>query len=596
MTLAIEDYALIGDCQTAALVGCDGSIDWLCLPRFDSPACFAALLGTPANGRWKLAPIERVRSTRRRYLTDTAVLETVFETDSGQVVVTDFLAVRDSLPMLARIVEGKHGRVDLRSELVVRFDYGSFQPWIRPDETGLCAIAGPDALRFRAPVTSRCDDATVVADMTVAQGERRAFQLVWHPSHEPPPASMDPERALLDTVAWWSRWTSKCTYAGPWKEAVVRSLITLKALIYMPTGGVVAAPTTSLPEQLGGPRNWDYRYCWLRDATLSLSALLAVGYLDEARAWRDWLLRAVAGAPDSTQILYGLAGERRLPEIELDWLSGYAGSCPVRIGNAASRQFQLDVYGEVLDALFQARKHGMAPADAAWHLERELASFVAAAWDRPDDGIWEMRGPRRHFTHSKIMAWVALDRHIRSAERFGLPGPLDELRRVRAAIHEEVCRRGFDAPRNTFVCAYGSPHLDASLLMIPSVGFLPASDPRVKGTVAAIEQHLMHDGLVLRYDTTTAQDGLPPGEGVFLACSFWLVDNLVLQGRDVEARRLFERLLALRNDVGLLSEEYDPDHRRLVGNFPQALTHMALINSALNLSRERGPAHERHAD
>lgn len=595
MPLSLEEYALIGDCRTAALVGRDGSIDWLSLPRFDSAACFAALLGTPAHGRWQIAPREPGWRARRRYRPGTVVLETEFITRDGVVSLTDFFAVHEPQPTLVRRVEGVHGRVRLGSEMIVRFDYGRHAPWIVLDDGGVSAVAGPDALRLRSPIPVRWRGPALEADFVVEPGERRSFLLGWYPSHEPAPALPDPEGALADSTAWWSDWAARCSYHGPWRPAVLRSLLTLKALTYRPTGGIVAAPTTSLPEMLGGVRNWDYRYCWLRDSTMTLSALVEAGYLDEARAWRQWLLRAVAGAPDATQILYGVAGERRLPEFTLDWLPGYMGSRPVRVGNAASRQFQLDVYGEVLDTLFQARKRGMAPADASWRLEVELASFVAAAWKRPDEGIWEVRGERQHFTHSKIMAWVALDRTLRSAERFGLPCPFDELRRVRAAIHEDVCRRGFDPRRNTFVRVYGRPHLDASLLMIPLVGFLPPSDPRVIGTVRAIEERLRRGALVVRYDTSVAEDGLPAGEGVFLPCSFWLIDNLVLQGRHAEAQQMFECLLDLRNDVGLLSEEYEPAARRLVGNFPQALSHVALVHSALNLSRRHGPAHERPA-
>ncbi|MFO0927146.1 MAG: glycoside hydrolase family 15 protein [Gemmataceae bacterium] len=594
MSQRIEDYAIVGDFQTVALVGRDGSIDWLCLPRFDSGACFAGLLGVPLNGRWLLAPAGEVRAVSRRYRGDTLVLETVFETADGSAAVIDFMPVRDRDPNLVRIVEGRGGRVPMRMELVIRFDYGSIVPWVQRVDGGIWAVAGPDALCVTTPVRLRGHDMTTVAEFPVEAGQRVPFTLTWHPSHLPPPAPIDPEQALRETVDWWQAWSARCTYAGPWREAVLRALIGLKALTYAPTGGLVAAATTSLPEQLGGVRNWDYRFCWLRDATFTLCALVNAGFAEEARAWQDWLLRAVAGDPATTQIMYGLAGERRLTEFELPWLTGYEGAHPVRVGNKASEQFQLDVYGEVLDAFYQGRKAGLKAVPAGWNLERALAEFVERAWERPDEGLWEVRGPRQHFTHSKVMAWVAIDRAIRSAERGGLQAPLDRWRPLRERMHDEICRRGFDVGRNSFVQAYGSKLLDASLLMLPLVGFLPATDPRVRGTVAAVERHLMRDGFVQRYDTGATDDGLPAGEGAFLACTFWLADNYVLLGRHDEAVQLFERLLRLRNDVGLLSEQYDPAANRLVGNFPQAFSLVGLINTAANLSQACRPAEQRH--
>ncbi len=593
MPSRIEDYALIGDCQTAALVGRDGSIDWLCLPRFDSGACFAALLGTPEHGRWLLAPAGEVRQVRRRYRDGTLVLETVFETDDGAVALIDGMPPRGQAPDLVRVVEGRRGQVHMRMELVIRFDYGSAVPWVRREAEGIRAIVGPDMLHLRTGVPLRGENLTTVADFTVSDGQRVPFVLTWHPSHEPIPPPIDADAAMADTEQWWRDWSGRCITAGDWSDAVVRSLITLKALTYAPTGGLVAAATTSLPEQLGGVRNWDYRYCWLRDATFTLYSLLLAGYRDEAAAWREWLLRAVAGDPAQMHILYGLAGERRLPEWEVDWLPGYEGARPVRVGNAAANQFQLDVYGEVADMLYQCRRAGLDPEVGAWGLERALLDFLESNWDQPDEGIWEVRGPRRHFTHSKVMAWVAIDRAIKGVENFGLDGPVERWRALRTTIHDEVCREGYHSERGAFVQSYGSRQLDASLLMIPLVGFLPPSDPRVRGTVEAIERHLTTDGFVARYPTRVDVDGLPPGEGAFLACSFWLADNFALLGRHDDARRLFERLLDLRNDVGLLSEEYDPVARRLVGNFPQAFSHVGLVNTARNLSRGAGPAEVR---
>jgi GH15 family glucan-1,4-alpha-glucosidase len=558
MPSRIEDYALIGDCLSCALVGRDGSIDWLCWPRFDSGACFAALLGKPEHGRWQIAPAGEVRSARRRYRGDTLILETDFEVDDGAVTVIDFMPPRGEAPDIVRIVEGRRGTVPMRLELIIRFDYGSIVPWVRRIEHGISAIAGPDMLRPITPVELRGKDLTTVAEFTVAEGERIPFVLTWYPSHHSEPAYVEAELALEDTESWWREWSARCTYRGPWREAVLRSLITLKAMTYAPTGGIVAGPTTSLPEQLGGVRNWDYRYCWLRDANFTLFALLLTGYTEEARAWREWLLRAVAGSPAELQIMYGIAGERRLTEMELSWLPGYEESRPVRIGNAASRQFQLDVLGEVLAAFYHGRRMGLEVSDADGQLGRSLLKFLEENWERPDEGIWEVRGPRRHFTHSKVMAWVAFDRAVKAVEHFGVRGPVERWRDIRDAIHEQVCREGFDAGLGAFVQSYGSKALDASLLMISPVGFLPATDPRVRGTVEAIERDLMVDGFVARYATEEGVDGLPSGEGMFLACSFWLADNLYLMGREDDARQLFERLLALRNDVGLLSEEYDP--------------------------------------
>jgi GH15 family glucan-1,4-alpha-glucosidase len=585
MALRIEDYALIGDCQTAALVGKDGSIDWLCLPRFDSGACFAALLGTPDHGRWQVAPTTPIRSVRRAYRPGTLVLDTEFETDGGTVRVTDFMPIRGKAPDVVRIVEGLRGKVPLRSELVIRFDYGSMVPWVQKAADGIRSIAGPDSLQLHTAAESHGERLKTVSEFVVAEGQRVPFVITWQFSYEPEPEAIDAEQSLEDTLSWWGEWSERCTYDGEWHDLVLRSLITLKALTYLPTGGLVAAATTSLPEKLGGVRNWDYRYCWLRDATLSLLALLNAGYVDEAKAWQDWLLRAVAGDPTRTKIMYGLAGERRLAEYEIPWLPGYEGSSPVRVGNAAHAQFQLDVYGEVCDALHHARLSGLEPEESAWRLERALVGFVGAAWREPDEGIWEVRGPRQHFTHSKVMAWVALDRAIKSAERYKLEAPLSEWKRVRKAIHDRVCRDGYDSGLNSFTQAFGSKLLDASLLMIPLVGFLPPEDPRVLGTIAAVEKHLRKDGFVARYDTGQTDDGLPPGEGAFLPCTFWLADCYAQTGRRDEARELFEQLTGLCNDVGLLSEEYDHVAKRLVGNFPQAFSHVGLVNTAFNLSR-----------
>lgn len=583
MTLPIEDYALIGNCHTAALVGRNGSIDWLCLPRFDSGACFAALLGEPGHGRWLITPTAEVGSIRRRYRDGTLILETDFVTDEGEVRIIDFMPPDERCDVL-RLVEGLRGRVAMRMELIIRFDYGNIVPWVRKVDDTLLAIAGPDMLELRARVATHGENLKTCAEFYVKKGERITFTLNYRPSCESARQAIDLEQSLRETETWWRNWSERCTYQGRWRAAVVRSLITLKALIYTPTGGLVAAPTTSLPEQLGGARNWDYRYCWLRDATFTLNALLLAGYHKEANAWREWLERAVAGSPEALQILYSITGQRRLDEYELGWLPGYNGAVPVRVGNAATRQFQLDVFGEVMDTLHLARASGLEPEPAVWRIQVALLRFLEASWQQPDAGIWEIRGTLRHFTHSKVMVWVAFDRAAKDAEAFGLDGPVEHWRQVRDAVHAQVCAEGYDARRNTFVQSYGSLNLDASLLLIPQVGFLPPDDPRVLGTIKAIERNLVVDGLVQRYSTTTGVDALPPGEGTFLPCSFWLADSLVLTGRREEGEALFERLLALSNDLGLLAEEYDTHERRMVGNFPQALTHMALVNTAHLLS------------
>jgi GH15 family glucan-1,4-alpha-glucosidase len=594
MSSRIEDYALIGDCETAALVAKDGSIDWLCWPRFDSGACFAALLGSHDHGRWSVAPVAPVARVSRGYRQDTLILETDFENAEGGVRVIDFMPIRGAASDLVRIAVGLHGRVAMRTELLLRFDYGAAVPWVKSlDEHTLQAVAGPDMVVLHASVPVRVEASRSGGEFTLTAGETATFVLSYAPSHLPAPAPVDPQQALAATETFWRQWTGCCTYRGAWPDAMKRSLITLKALTYAPTGGLVAAPTTSLPEHIGGNRNWDYRYCWLRDATLTLLALMDAGYRDEARAWRKWLFRAVAGAPSNIQIMYGLAGERRLPEMELPWLPGYEGSSPVRVGNAAAAQIQLDVYGEVMDALHQARLAGLVGSEGGWAVQKAMVQNLELIWNQPDEGIWEVRGGRRHFTHSKMMAWVALDRMIRTVEEFGLDGPIASWRALRAHIHQQVCQHGFNHERGAFVQSYGSDVLDASLLLLPLVGFLPASDERVRGTVAAIERHLTTDGFVYRYDTRDARDGLPPGEGTFLACSFWLADNFVLQGRTEEACEQFERLLAVRNDVGLLAEEYDPVGRRQLGNFPQAFSHLALAGTALNLARGARPIEQR---
>ncbi|MFI0224390.1 glycoside hydrolase family 15 protein [Streptomyces lydicus] len=583
----IEDYALIGDLQTAALVGRDGSIDWLCLPRFDSPACFAALLGGRDNGHWTLSPHSPEARAERSYRGDSLILDTVWEAPTGRVRVTDFMPQRDRAPDVVRIVEGLDGSVEMRGVLRLRFDYGRVVPWVRAVEGSRVAIAGPDSVWLRTPShgTTYGKDFSTRSDFTVAAGRRTAFVLTWHPSHEPRPDLIDPFEALADTLEDWRTWSARCRYDGPHRAAVIRSLITLKALTYAPTGGIVAAPTTSLPEEVGGVRNWDYRYCWLRDASLTLDALLAAGYLEEAGAWRDWLLRAVAGAPEDLQIMYGLAGERRLPEAELPWLAGYSGSTPVRIGNAAVEQRQLDVYGEVIDSFHIARTAGLPAEPHAWSIQRTVVDYLETTWRDPDEGLWEIRGPRRHFVHSKVMAWVAADRAVRALEANPkLSGDIDRWRAMRDEVHREVCERGYDPERGTFTQFYGSAELDAATLLIPRVGFLPGDDPRVVGTIDAVLRELTHDGLVRRYSSGDVPvDGLPGGEGTFLACSFWLVDALQLSGRRQEAVQLFERLLELRNDVGLLSEEYDPVAGRQLGNFPQAFSHIGLVGTAFGL-------------
>ena len=593
MAQSIEDYALIGDCRTAGLVGRDGSIDWLCLPRFDSDAVFAALLGDGDNGFWKIAPVAPVRRVQRRYREGTLTLETEMETEDGTIVLVDFMPLHDPRADVVRIVLGKSGAVRVRSELVLRCGYGRIVPWVRHAEGGIQAIAGPDRFRFSAPVETRGHGLRTHAELTISAGDRAPFVLAWSPSHERLPPVIDAKRALETTDRTWHEWITRCERASPFDPHVRRSLVTLKALSYAPTGGMVAAPTSSLPEAVGSVRNWDYRYCWVRDATFTLTALLNAGFKEEARAWEQWLLRATAGSPSQMQILYGIAGERRLPEIELGWLDGFEGSRPVRIGNAAADQLQLDVYGELMDTMHLARETGLEASDAGWKLQMELLDHLATGWREADQGIWEVRGPARHFTHSKVMCWVAFDRAVKAVEHFGREGPVDRWRAVRDEIHDEICRRAHDPDRNTFVQYFGGTDLDAALLLLPVVGFLPASDRRVAGTLAAVQRELMEDGLVKRYLTRPEIEGLPEGEGTFLPCSFWLADALVLAGRYDEARAVFDRLLGLTNDVGLLAEEYDPRARRMLGNLPQALSHVALVNTALNLSRKRGPAHLR---
>ncbi|WP_406461250.1 glycoside hydrolase family 15 protein [Streptomyces sp. NBC_01622] len=584
----IEDYALIGDEQTAALVGMDGSVDWLCVPRFDSAACFARLLGDEENGHWRIAPEGADRCTRRAYRPGTLVLDTEWETAEGAVRVTDLMPQRHRAPDVVRIVKGLSGKVTVRSTLRLRFDYGAVVPWVRRADGHRVAVAGPDSvwLRSEPEVRTWGEDFSTLSEFTVEAGEKVAFVLTWHPSHEPRPALVDPYKSLRTSVADWEHWAARCRYEGPHRDAVVRSLITLKALTYRPTGGIVAAATTSLPEEMGGVRNWDYRYCWLRDSSLTLGALVAAGYHKEAEAWRDWLLRAVAGDPADLQIMYGVAGERRLPEFELPHLSGFGASAPVRIGNGAVNQLQLDVYGEVMDSLWLGRRAGLSPKPHMWSLQGVLLEWLRAQWQQPDEGLWEVRGGRRHFVHSKVMVWVAADRAVRTLEEYAdLPGDLSGWRELRDAVHRDVCEKGFDPVRNTFTQYYGSQELDAALLLIPRFGFLPPDDPRVVGTVDAVQAALGHDGFVRRYDTAAdvPVDGLPGDEGTFLACSFWLVDALHMTGRTKEARVLFERLVGLANDVGLLAEEYDPVAGRQLGNFPQAFSHIGLVNTALTL-------------
>jgi GH15 family glucan-1,4-alpha-glucosidase len=584
---AIEDYALIGDCVTAALVSRTGSIDWLCWPRFDSAACFAALLGTPENGTWRIAPADPHAKVSRRYQDGSVVLETTFDTAEGTVALVDFMPIGSHCSSVVRLVEGRRGRVDMRTAINLRFDYGRAVPWVTQTPNGdeLVAIAGPDLAVLRSPVRLQGEGFTSGAAFTVHEGQTVPFVLSHGPSHYKPPKPLDARAVLAETQRYWARWGRRCTYQGQYEAAVRRSLVTLKALTYHPTGGIVAAPTTSLPEEAGGTRNWDYRFCWLRDATLTLLAFMHSGYFEEAQAWRDWLTRSLAGRPEEAQIMYGIGGERRLTEWVVDWLGGYQGARPVRIGNAAHSQLQLDVYGEVMDALHQGRVAGLAAAPASWQLQKILLDHLETIWRDPDDGIWESRGTPKKYTLSRVMAWVAFDRSIRSAERFGLPADLDRWRKLRDDMHATTCREGFDAGKNSFTQAFGEPALDASLLLIPMVDFLPASDPRVVGTVAAIERELVRDGFVMRYDThRDGGDGLPPGENSFIACSFWLAQNYAMQDRSGDAERLFERLLAIRNDVGLLSEEYDPRSRRLMGNFPQAFSHIGLIGTALSLA------------
>jgi GH15 family glucan-1,4-alpha-glucosidase len=589
---AIEDYGVIGDCESVALVGRDGSIDWLCLPRFDSAACFAALLGNADDGRWCISPAVPAR-TSRRYCDGTLILETEHVTAEGTAAVIDFMPLRDDAANVVRIVEGRQGSVPFTMDLRIRFDYGSIIPWVFKAGPELVAVGGPDTLRLRTPIETRGEGFATTARFTVQAGERVPFVLTWHPSHREAPAAADPERALEETRSWWRQWAGRSRYRGRWAEAVNRSLLVLKALTYAPTGGIVAAATTSLPEQIGGQRNWDYRFCWLRDATFTLYALMEAGYIEEAQAWREWLLRAAAGAPAQLHLMYGLRGERRLTELELDWLAGYEGSRPVRVGNGAHQQRQLDVFGELLDALYKAGRAGLPAAPQSWNLQVAVIEYLATIWQEPDHGIWEVRGPARQFTHSKMMAWVALDRAIKSIEQLGFAGPVDRWRALRDEIHHQVCARGFDRERGAFVQYYGSDRLDASLLMMPLVGFLPIADPRVRGTVEAIERELMEDGFVRRYAGDPAVDGLPEGEGTFLLCTFWLADDLALLGRRRDAEHLFEQVLSVRNDLGLLSESYDVRRRRLVGNFPQAFSHVGLVNTARNLSEPGGPAEDR---
>jgi carbohydrate kinase (thermoresistant glucokinase family) len=594
LPLEIEDYALIGDCTTAALVGRNGSIDWLCWPRFDSNALFAALLGTSEHGRWRISPADPTPAISRTYRDDSLVLETLFDTADGRVALIDFMPIGRAGSSIIRLVKGIRGKVAMQLHLALRFDYGVTVPWVTQldDSSGLSAVAGPNQVVLRSPVPLQGRNFATVAEFDVAEGQCVPFVLTHAPSHLPKPPAIDWSAALKETELFWRGWSSRCSHAGPWKESVKRSLLTLKALTYAETGGIIAAPTTSLPEQLGGQRNWDYRYCWLRDATFTLMALVSAGYRDEAQAWGQWLRRTVAGSPHQLQIMYGLSGERQLIEWEIPWLPGYRGAAPVRAGNAASAQIQLDVYGELIDAIYQVRTLGLAPIGSSWALQLKLVEHLEQIWEQPDEGIWEVRGGRRQFTFSKIMAWVAMDRTVRDAERFNFKAPLEPWRKVRDRMHAMICGLGFDSERNTFTQSFGSSELDASLLLIPLVGFLPADDPRVRGTVAAIERELMIDGLVLRYRSKTGIDGLPPGEGVFLPCSFWLANNYKLQRRDAEARALFERLLSLRNDVGLLAEEYDPRAQRQLGNFPQAFSHLALIGTALSL-HDAGPAQQR---
>ena len=590
----IEDYALIGDCESAALVSRDGSIDWLCWPRFDSDACFAALLGTPEHGRFRIAPEGEPTKITRRYRPNTLILETRFETAGGAVMLIDFMPIRGRNPDCVRIAVGEHGSVKMCAELVLRFGYGEIVPWVRKLGDGsLRAIAGPDMVVLRTPVHLRGENMKTVGAFTVSEGDRVPFVLSYGPSHLPIPEAFAADAALNDTESFWNEWSHKGRSEGPWSDAICRSLITLKALTYAPTGGMVAAPTTSLPERIGGNRNWDYRYCWVRDATLTLLALMNAGYYEEAQAWRDWLTRAVAGRPEQLEVMYGVGGERRLTEWEVPWLPGYENSAPVRIGNAAHSQLQLDVFGEVMDTLHQGRRGGLPASDSGWDVQIALLDHLETIWRKPDHGIWEVRTEPQHFTYSKAMVWVAFDRAIKSADMFGLPGDVTRWRRVRDEVCVEVTAHGWSDRRNSFVRTYGGNDLDASLLLLAPVGFLKPGDPRYRRTVEAIERDLVVDGLVLRYDSLKSRDGLPAGEGAFLACSFWLADAYLLLGRRGDAERLFKRLVGLANDVGLLSEEYDPRAKRHLGNFPQAFSHVALINTAFNLTRAEKPAEQR---
>lgn len=594
MALEIKDYALIGDCKTAALVGKNGSIDWLCLPRFDSAACFAALLGGPEHGHWQIRPHDPTESVRRRYRADTLVLETEFETASGSCRLTDFMPIGRPNPAVVRIISGLKGQVGLRMELVIRFDYGRRVPWVHRTNGELAASAGPDLLVLRTPAKHNGEDLKTVAEFTVTAGQDIPFIMACAPSHREMPAPLDAQEALQQTENFWRQWAAQCAYRGPWREAVIRSLITLKALTYEPSGGIIAAPTTSLPELTGGSRNWDYRFCWLRDATFVLLSFMHAGYRREAEAWRAWLTRTIAGSPSELQPIYGLRGKQRIDEWQVAWLPGYEGAKPVRIGNSAYAQLQIDTFGEVLDAMHHARRHHLACDDSGWPLQKALLKYIETLRDTPDRSIWEFRGAPQHFTYSKVMMWVAFDRAIAAVEQFGLDGPADHWRRLRSALHAEICAKAFDAELGSFVQSYGSKQLDAATLLIPLVGFLPANHARMLGTVEAIRKHLMHDDyLVRRYDQHHSEDGLPPGEGFFLACSFWLADNLVLQGRHSEARRIFERLLDLRNDTGLLAEQFDARTNSFLGNFPQALSHLALVNTAYNLTEPHGPARQR---
>ncbi len=589
--LPIEDYGLIGDCSTVALVGRNGSIDWLCLPRLDSGACFAALLGTSDNGRWRIAPADAGQQATRSYRDGGLILETVFTTQTGSVAVIDFMAPEAENSSVVRIVEGREGAVDMALDIALRFDYGANVPWVTREGDALVAIAGPALVVLRCDVELEGRDMRTTAQFTVAKGQRVPFVLTYGPSHLPPPPALDAEAALVRTSEYWSEWSGRGTYKGPHGHAVSRSLLVLKALTYAPTGGIAAAATTSLPEQLGGSRNWDYRYCWLRDASLTLFSLMHAGYYDEAARWRDWLHRSVAGSPDQVQIMYGISGERRLDEYEVKWLPGYQGASPVRIGNAASEQLQLDVFGELTEALHRARNGGLSFPPESWRLQCAILEHLEAIWRQPDDGIWETRGGRQHFTYSKVCVWVAFDRMVDDAMAHDLPGPVEHWKRIRDEVRDEVLTKGFHTGKNSFTQHFDTDQLDASLLLIPVTGFLPFDDPRVLGTTAAIERELLQDGFVLRYSTDDSKDGLPPGEGAFLACSFWLVDNWHMQGRQPEAQALFDKLLALRNDLGLLSEEYDPRAKRMTGNFPQAFSHTALISSAMNLAHD-GPAQQ----